>query len=46
MTEREEKFEKMLMDIQHNYLEIVEKMEKLKSMPGRKRQKSSLYVKV
>lgn len=25
MTEREERFEKMLTDIQHNYVEIVEK---------------------
>jgi len=30
MTEREEKFEKMLIDIQHNYADVVEKMEKLK----------------
>lgn len=30
MTEREEKFEKMLTDIQHNFTDVVEKMEKLK----------------
>ena len=31
MTEREERFEKMLTYIQHNYVEVVEKMEKLKA---------------
>ena len=30
MTEREEKFEKMLSDIQQNYADVVKKMEKLK----------------
>lgn len=31
MTEREERFEQMLCDIQKRYAETVEKMEKLKS---------------
>lgn len=30
MTEREEKFEKMLSDIQQNYADVAKKMEKLK----------------
>lgn len=30
MTEREERFEKMLTDIRQNYADVVEKMEKLK----------------
>ena len=30
MTEREEKFEKMLNDIQQNYADVAKKMEKLK----------------
>ncbi|HBA51060.1 MAG TPA: hypothetical protein DCZ91_25325 [Lachnospiraceae bacterium] len=30
MTEREEKFEKMLTDIQQNYADVAKKMEKLK----------------
>lgn len=30
MTEREEKFEKMLTDIQQNYAAVAKKMEKLK----------------
>lgn len=30
MTERQEKFEKMLTDIQHHYVDVTEKMEKLK----------------
>lgn len=30
MTERVEKFEKMLTDIQQNYADVVKKMEKLK----------------
>ena len=31
MTEREEKFEKMLSDVQKNYLEVVTKMQQLKA---------------
>lgn len=31
MSEREEKFEKMLSDIQKNYIDITRKMEKLKN---------------
>lgn len=31
MSEREEKFERMLRDVQHNYANVVEKMEKLKA---------------
>ena len=31
MSEREEKFERMLRDVQHNHADVVEKMEKLKA---------------
>ena len=40
MTEREERFEKMLTDIRQNYADVVEKMEKLKEEG---KTKSSIY---